>query len=452
MNVTRIAVRNITRQKKRSILLGGAIAFGVMIITLIGSFTRGITDTASANFTDILGGQIYITGQELTDSGGQVSVIRDRDVLEDALVLIEDQIAERTPRSRVLGEMIFGSKSTTVSIEGVDWSAEPKLIESLKVQSGEISAASEAEGLVIPEYTATDIGVEAGETVLVRTSTITGQQNVAEFTILAITEGESIFSFSSAYADRVFLNAIIGLGPDDYQLLNIALENPNAAAAATETLMSHLSSLGRTEPETEEERGPMGRMRSQMQRMGSLMGGGTFFSSKVEEEDRWDGTRFSVLNINDMMESVTSMVSVLNTVSYVIFIVLMLITMVGLLNTFRMVLIERTQEIGTMRAIGMQRGEVRNIFLAEAVVLALGGAVAGLAVALILSGVLSVIPISSESPLQFFLSEGTFSFPVVPSSIVSTFILISLAAVGAAYLPARKAAKLDPAVALRTSY
>ena len=105
-----------------------------------------------------------------------------------------------------------------------------------------------------------------------------------------------------------------------------------------------------------------------------------------------------------------------------------------------------------MRAIGMQRNDVRNIFLTEALVLALSGAIAGLIVALGLSGIFSMIPLSTESPLQLFLTDNTFAFPIVLSSILSTLVIISLVTLASAYLPARKAAKLDPAVALRTTY
>lgn len=451
MNVTRIAVRNITRQKKRSILLGGAIAFGVMIITLIGSFSRGIAETASATFTDILGGQIYITGEELTGSGAIVSVVSDGEIIDEALDHIDDSIVERTYRSRSMAEVIFGSKSSLTSIEGVDWADEPDLVESISIVSGDIAQAMEPNALVLPKYTADDVGVEVGETVLVRTSTVTGQQNVGEFYIAAISSADSMFSFASTYASRSYLNTIIGLDSEDYQVLNVALEHPNLAGPATDQLLDYLRSIGRSEPEEEEQAGIDGMM-SRMENMASLMGGAAFFSGRVDEADRWEGTRFNVLNINDMMAQVTAMVNVLNTVSYVIFVVLMLITMIGLLNTFRMVLIERTQEIGTMRAIGMQRHEVRNIFLSEALVLALAGAVSGLLVAFGLSGILSVIPISTESPLQFFLSNGTFTFPVVPAGIISTLVIISVVTLASAYLPARKAAKLDPAVALRTTY
>ena len=451
MNVRRIAIRNITRQKKRSILLGGAIAFGVMIITLIGSFTRGVTNSASDNFTDMLGGQIYITGSELTATGGQMSVIRDTAVLDEALDTIGARIAEKTYRSRTIGEIIFGSKSAAISIEGVNWTDEPDLIDSLEIAEGEVNTAMAEDAIVLPEDTAADIGVHIGETVLVRTSTVTGQQNVGEFTLEAVTKSDSLFDFSSAYTGKSFLNALIGLDEENFQVLNISLANPVTADMVTDDLISYLRSEGRMEPEAEEEEGIAG-MRSRMMGMASLMGGSAIFSSKIEENERWNGTRFSVLNISDMMEGVTSMVRVLNTVSYVIFLVLLIITMVGLLNTFRMVLIERTREIGTMRALGMQRKEVRNIFLTEAIVLAIGGAIVGIIIATLLSGIFGLIPISTDSPLQFLLSDGTFSFPFVLPSVLMTLAIITIATLAAAYLPARKAARLDPAVALRTSY
>ena len=451
MNVTRIAIRNVARQKKRSILLGGAIAFGVMIITLIGSFSRGIADTATSSFDDLLGGQLYITGTELTDTGGQVSVVRDREVLIDALERLEEPIVDQTYRSRTIGEVIFGSKRSQISIEGVDWESEPSLIETIALRSGQISSDMPPEALVLPQYIADDVGVEIGENVLIRTSTVTGQQNVGEFEVTAISAADSMFSFTFAYASRAYVNSLIGLESDQYQVLNIGLQKPTAAGAATEKILEYFWSIGRAEAASPEETGVDGMM-SRMQSMASLMGGGAYFSSRVDEDERWEGTRFTVLNIDDMMVTVTNMVSVLNTVSYVIFAVLMLITMVGLLNTFRMVLIERTEEIGTMRAIGMQRSDVRNIFLSEALVLAVGGALIGLVVALLLSAVISIIPFSADSPLQLFLADNRFAFPIVPSNIISTLIIIILGALGSAYMPARRAARLDPAVALRTTY
>ena len=153
-----------------------------------------------------------------------------------------------------------------------------------------------------------------------------------------------------------------------------------------------------------------------------------------------------------MMDPLLSLVRIIDAISIGLFAVLLLITMVGLLNTFRMVLIERTQEIGTMRAIGMQRGSVRNIFLFEALFLALAGAAAGLIISLIFMGILGNVQVGQENMLQFFTRNGEFSFPIVVTDVITTILILAGATVFSAWLPARKAARLEPADALRATY
>ena len=78
MQSAKIAFRNVTRQKKRMVLLGGAIAFGVLIIILIGSFTSGVLENVRENFTGIFGGHIYVSGEELSSTERILSRIGDR--------------------------------------------------------------------------------------------------------------------------------------------------------------------------------------------------------------------------------------------------------------------------------------------------------------------------------------------------------------------------------------
>jgi putative ABC transport system permease protein len=117
-----------------------------------------------------------------------------------------------------------------------------------------------------------------------------------------------------------------------------------------------------------------------------------------------------------------------------------------------MILLERTREIGTIRAVGMQRNQVRNLFLTEALVLAVGGALAGVVLALIVGGIVSVIPITTDTPIVMFLEENTFAFPVEPVQVAGTLIILTVITLVSAYLPARKAARLRPADALRANY
>jgi len=104
-----------------------------------------------------------------------------------------------------------------------------------------------------------------------------------------------------------------------------------------------------------------------------------------------------------------------------------------------------------MRALGMQRGEVRNLFILEALFLALGGAVAGIALAALVMGGLSLIDWGMDTPMFLLLKNGHMSFRVPPVQLIGNILLISILTVLAAFMPARKAAKLTPAEALRTS-
>ncbi|HNX73888.1 MAG TPA: hypothetical protein PK759_06845, partial [Spirochaetales bacterium] len=75
--IPRIAFRNLSRQKKRSLLLGSAIAFGIMIVTLMNGFSGALIQNISENFAYLMAGHVFIQGQERTASGKKVSVISD---------------------------------------------------------------------------------------------------------------------------------------------------------------------------------------------------------------------------------------------------------------------------------------------------------------------------------------------------------------------------------------
>lgn len=448
MKTLKMALRNIMRQKKRTFLLGGAIAFGVMIITLVGSLTAGLSQTANETFTELLGGHIYITGEEVSDSGRQVSIIRETQLLEEALLLIDDSVVGMHFRSQATGEMIFGSRTELVSVVGVDWDTERSLYENLDLVAGDAASVADDRTIIVPETILEELDVVVGETVLVRLTSITGQQTVGEFVIGGATADAGNFGFSSAYADRAYLNSIIGMTADQYQHVNIAIEDTSAADQVAAIVDRELLQLGKTrpaEPESTGLPGPAGG--AGMRAMGGLP-----FAGQVEEAERWEGTRFAVTTINDVMEPVVTIVTLLDQVGLALFVLLLTITMVGLLNTFRMILIERTREIGTVRAIGMQRGEVRNMFLYEALVLAIGGATAGLLAAGLLALVFANLPMSVSGPFALFLDGNTFVFPLNLGNIAVTLLILTAITVVSAYLPARRAARMRPADALRTSY
>lgn len=111
----------------------------------------------------------------------------------------------------------------------------------------------------------------------------------------------------------------------------------------------------------------------------------------------------------------------------------LLIAVLGIANTLALSVVERTREIGLLRAVGMTRGQVRRMVAGESVVTALFGAVVGASTGLAVGWV--VVTALADDGL------GTLSVPVVQT--VAWLALSAVAGVVAAALPARTAARLD---------
>ena len=442
LNGLRIAFRNTGRQKKRTVLLAGAIAFGVLVVTLLNGFTGGVSRNIERALTDLIGGHVYVSGTELTESRLIIDVIRDAEgsdsPLTAAVAEVEGQIAELNRRSRTLGTLIFGSKQTNQFIEGVDWHGEPSFFPSLALIDGALPGSEARNALILPESAAERLRVAVGDQVLARVATVTGQQNVGEFVLAATIEESGIAAFSPGFVRLDYLGELIGTGAGEFQLLHLYLQDPRQADGVAEVLRARLP----TAPEEERDGG------SQSGPPGSFGGGVTRLA---DDEEPWQGTRYEITTIDDVMAQVSDLFRVLNIVSLVVFLILLAITMVGVVNTFRMVLLERIREIGTMRAVGMQRGAVRTIFMMEAGFIGLLGALAGLVLAAVAMLVLSQLNLDNDSPLQFFLDAGRLTFAVPPLSMAANVAILLALSLLAAFIPARRAARMDPAVALRSS-
>jgi len=434
MELIKLALRNLSRQKKRTFLLAGAIAFGIMIVTVINGFVGAFVSNISENFANLAAGHIFIQGVEKSPSGKEYDIIRDDSTLLAAAKEVGIPAKYITKRSSFQGTIIFAGKTAQLTIDGVDFAGETFLPERLVFTSGGMQGMSDKLGLIISEPIAKRLDVRVGDRVLVEMKTYTGQNNVGDFAIAGITVDPGILGSMAGYANKAYVNQLLNLEPDAYQSLGFYRPSLTGMDKYGSALYESLRKKAQVF-----DRGIADEQQNYVRAM-----------MNQAKKETWSGIKYRVFTLNDMLQQVQQIVNVLNSASLVILIVLFLIIMVGITNTFRIIMYERIREIGTMRSIGMQREEVRGLFLFEATFLAVGGVLAGIIFALIIMGGVSLADFGLNSPLFIILKNGHMTFRVPFLRTVFDVVIVAALTLAAAFFPARNAARLDPAVALRT--
>ncbi|PYS53000.1 MAG: hypothetical protein DMG13_14195 [Acidobacteria bacterium] len=149
------------------------------------------------------------------------------------------------------------------------------------------------------------------------------------------------------------------------------------------------------------------------------------------------GALYNVQNLTAILEAARNISFAVSIVLLAVGSVTLIISGVGIMNIMLVTVSERTREIGVRKAIGAEKREILYQFLLEALIISGSGAILGI-----------MIAVSIPIIVRPFLPEG-LTIPISGLSIVTAFAVSCITGVIFGYLPASRAAKLQPTEALR---
>jgi putative ABC transport system permease protein len=168
------------------------------------------------------------------------------------------------------------------------------------------------------------------------------------------------------------------------------------------------------------------------------------FTQDVEDQIKKRG--FSAFSLNDALQGAKRGFIILDIVLTLIGSIALTVSSLGIMNTMVMSILERTREIGIMKAVGGSDGDIRRIFLIEASAIGFFGGVTGVVLGWIVGRIINFganVYIQNQGgtagnlfSLPFWLIGGAIGFSVAISLIAGSY-------------PAARAARLDPIKALR---
>jgi putative ABC transport system permease protein len=415
--IFKIAFRNILRHKRRTLISAITIAFGLMLFILFDSLLSGIDRTSMENMVNLTDGSLKIYAKEyaaeklaypLKYGIGDVNSLRDY-----AKNLPE--VSGVTPRIAFLTEIINGDRSlrTVGTVIGPD--SDPKVFTLPKyIHTGRFFSRDNAQEVILGKKLAEDLGVKAGDTVLINTRTRFETNNALDFQVVGLLETPAPYINESG----IYIT---------FQAANQFLDIQDLV-----TEFDIHVPWGKTED-----------VDAYVKRINVLR-------EKI-------GIRFPELTVNTFYDINSAFIEMMagkrKGQSLVTFFIL-LIGAVGIVNTVLMSVYERIREVGVLRALGIQPGEIRRMFLYEGILIGLVGGLMG-----ILGGFLvNLWMVNSGMDLTYMMKNidssqmpisgvfyGQWNIKTFFVAIVLGMIISALAAI----VPARKAAKITPTQCLK---
>lgn len=416
-----LAWRNLWRNRRRSLVTIVSLAFGFAAVALFAGYTSSVyLALSNAAIHGELIGHLTINRNGWQTEG---KLRPDKYLLTAReIAAVDEVVAKRLPGATVVpklgasGLLSNGHSSTIFVANGIA----PKDLNTLRGPFRNAPGAlleDKPSGVTLAQGLADVLGFKMGDSASVLASTIHGQANAADVDIS-----------DTVNTGNVATNGMLMLMP--LTLAQNLMDAPGRAETLTVLLGSGPVAAGKTSDE---------RMRNIYTTAAPSEQESGAMRDLLRADFRQAGLDMEVRTWQEMSAFFRQVKGMYDMIFALMLTVVLSIVVLSIANAMSMAVVERTREIGTLRAIGMRRSGITALFVSEALMLVLVGIVAGLLLtALTRVGV-------NAADIRYVPPGNTNSVPIYIGFDTARTVLagavLAVLAVLAAFFPARRAAR-----------
>ncbi|MHB8773400.1 MAG: ABC transporter permease [Syntrophales bacterium] len=408
-NLFKIAIRNLLRYKRRTLLTASLITVGVVFVLVFVAVAGSFKNMMVSQITDSMIGHLQVHRKGFVASietlplnlnlkGGAIARL-------EKILDAQPEIEAYSPRVKFGGMFSNFTETSSIRLTAIDPEKEFKTVPLLPGRVTDGSKELKPGGILIPELLARGMKVKPGDPVVIVATNADGSVNGKQFTVTGVMESATGPGGRDGY---------IHLG-DARELLR--MEEPQVSEFAV-----------------------------RLKKFGNLAA----FSAKLEGilagELNQQGKPLFEVHTWEKLSPFFTIARMIDLMTLFIKLMLIAIVLISIMNVMIMAVYERIREIGTIAAIGTQPGKILNMFVIEGFCMGVAGALIGNIVGIGLVYLLNILKISYDFGQQkgIVLQAG-----IAPADILVISATVIVVSVIASLQPAFKASRMEPIKALR---
>lgn len=430
MMLLRIALLSLWQAKRRSAALGSAIAFVSALLVVMLGVAEGMNRSLIESSTTLTSGHVNVAGFFKVTSGAAAPVVTKAKAVTEVIRKAVPEATSIVPRGRGFAKVIGDRGSMLLGLTGVSIDEERGLSQVLRMKEGSLEDLRKPNSVLLFEDQAATLDVRVGDAVTLSVPTPRGTNNTVDVTVVAVARNVGMMSQFFVFMNGASLQRFNQLNEDTTGALQVYLPTSDLEVVkqVQERLREALAAAGYE----------------------LLADDPRAFFFKIENVNRegWTGQKLDITNWHDEVNFVAWTVDLMNALSFFLAVVLLAVIGVGIMIVMWISVRGRTREIGTLRAIGMQRTSVLAMFVAEGFLLGLLSTLAGTVLGVALAFGLTALRLPLPVEVQFVLLSERLV--IVPTALWAARSLVFITAVVTAIsvLPAFLAARMKPVSAM----